>query len=332
MPGKVADVHDIPSFEKALDARNAHAQQGFAAFLERHLGPVVDHDAAFRGVAQGDPQLVARDLVRLEAGAEQGSHRLALRDAHQGIGLVALAYGERDARDHEHACGPDLGDHAAAAHLGAHAACNAHDVFGHPIHAADQLGLGIVVGVGVVEALHIAEDDAMVGLHQAGDDRRERIVVAEFDFLDRSGVVLVHDGHHAEVQKPVQGIARMQVCMAARGIVPGQKHNGSEHPILFEDFGIGGGQNPLPYRCGGLQARNVMGTLLDAQLVQADGDSAGRNHDRRPAHLAQLLELTGQIMQVLTVQPPLLVDKGGRTDLHNQSTGCTCHYQMSNPE
>ena len=60
-------------------------------------------------------------------------------------------------------------------------------------------------------AVDIREGHAEVGGHEAAHERRERIVVAEFDLVDRRRIVLVDDGDDAELHEARQRVARMQV-------------------------------------------------------------------------------------------------------------------------
>ena len=57
----------------------------------------------------------------------------------------------------------------------------------------------------VVEGVDVGEQHQRVGPDQVRHEGGQPVVVAEADLVRGDGVVLVDDGHHAEVQQPVQG-------------------------------------------------------------------------------------------------------------------------------
>ena len=93
--------------------------------------------------------------------------------------------------------------------------------------------------VRVVEPLDVREDDHKVGLDEARHERRERVVVAEADLLDRHGVVLVHHGHHAQLQKARERVARVQVGTAVRRVATREQHDRRHDAMGRERLGVG---------------------------------------------------------------------------------------------
>ena len=57
---------------------------------------------------------------------------------------------------------------------------------------------GSLRGIGGIQAGLVGEDDQHVGFDQVGDQRAQRVVVAELDLVGDDRVVLVDDRHHAK--------------------------------------------------------------------------------------------------------------------------------------
>ena len=73
---------------------------------------------------------------------------------------------------------------------------------------------GSLRGSARVEAGLVGQDDQRVGFDQVGDQRGQRVVVAEPDFVGGHGVVLVDDRDDTQVEQRAQRRARIQIALA----------------------------------------------------------------------------------------------------------------------
>ena len=64
----------------------------------------------------------------------------------------------------------------------------------------------------------------LLALTKLPTKRRQRIVVAEFQFIDRDGVVLVNDRDDAALQQLVDRHHRVLDALAVGEVVPGQQN------------------------------------------------------------------------------------------------------------
>jgi hypothetical protein len=101
--------------------------------------------------------------------------------------------------------GKNFGQHATAADGGAGTPCH----FFQP-HISRQCidyqrGCRILARISRIKASLIGEDDQAICLDQIGDQRTQRIVVAETDFIRDYRVVLVDDGYDIEFKQRAQG-------------------------------------------------------------------------------------------------------------------------------
>src|SRR5581483_395466 len=98
----------------------------------------------------------------------------------------------------------DLGGHAAGADPGPAAAADADPVqVGRSAHLGDAARPG-TVGVAVIQAVDVGEQDQRVGPGDVGDQGGQPVVVAEADLFGGHGVVLVDDRQDVQFQQTVQ--------------------------------------------------------------------------------------------------------------------------------
>ena len=91
----------------------------------------------------------------------------------------------------------DFGGHPAGAEGGA----GGGDVGAEGVNVgdhADGLGVWEFAWVLVVQCFDVGHKEEVVCVDHSGGDGGEGVVVAEFDFGDGEGVVLVDDGYHTE--------------------------------------------------------------------------------------------------------------------------------------
>ena len=107
------------------------------------------------------------------------------------------------------------------------------------MHDRDELGRGVLVRIGGIEAIDVRERHAQIGRDQAAYKRRQRVVVAKLDLIDGNGIVLVDNRHHAQLHQTQQGVARVQVGRATRRVVTREQHERGEQVARMELLVVG---------------------------------------------------------------------------------------------
>ena len=107
------------------------------------------------------------------------------------------------------------------------------------MHDWDELGRGILMRIGSIEAIDVRERHAQIGRNQAAHKRRQCVVVAKLNLIDGNGIVLVDDRHHAKLHEAQQGVARMQVGRATGRIVAREQHERGEQVARMELLVVG---------------------------------------------------------------------------------------------
>ena len=93
---------------------------------------------------------------------------------------------------------------------------------------------GSLARIGGEEALLVGEDDERIGFEQIGDQRAQRVVVAELDLVGDDRVVLVDDRHDAELEQRHQRRAGVEIALAIGQVGVGQQHLGAADAVLAQ--------------------------------------------------------------------------------------------------
>ena len=82
--------------------------------------------------------------------------------------------------------------------------------------------------VGIVESIHVGQQDQAIGAHHLRYPRRQPVIIAVADLLGGDGIVFVDDRHGAQAQQRLQGAAGIEVPFALFGIGQGQQDLGDD--------------------------------------------------------------------------------------------------------
>ena len=145
------------------------------------------------------------------------------------------------------------------------------------------MGVGVLMGIGVIEAVDIGQQHQGIGPHQLGHQGGEGIVVAELDFLGGDGVVFIDDGHGAVFQQAAEGIDHVGFAAVVLHHVPGEQHLGGDVAILGKLLVVCIHQLALADGGGGLLAADVPGAFLQPQVAGPHADGAGGDQHDFPA-------------------------------------------------
>ena len=293
-------------------------QQALAAFAQHAHGAGIERQPSGDAQLAGEPLFARRHapLGRRQAGAD--------RFARKHAGNDPLTPPRCDHRDGAGACRlfrrHQLAAHAAAtqgAGVAGHGQqpCIAGVALGHQ-HRADG-----GARVGFVQTFLVGEDDEHIGLDQIGDQRRQRVVVAETDFIGGHGVVLVDDRHHPEVEQGAKRAAHVQIAFAVDEIFMRQQHLRRVQAVPLEGALVGLHQPHLADRRHGLQLVQCMGTLLHAQALHARGHRARRDQQQLEAAADQRAQLVHPAIERLAIESAPVVGQQRAADLHHHASG-----------
>ena len=165
-------------------------------------------------------------------------------------------------------------------------------------------------GVAVENAIDIAQDHQEIRLQQRRDERGQMVVVAEFYFLDRHRVVLVHHRNDGQLEQRLQGVLGVKIAAPIGQILMGQQHLGHTLVESGEIPFIDGHQLDLPHRCQGLFLLHRFGSLFDSEPGHPRGHRPGADHDQ----LFTLIVERGEIPHQ-SFDPGFLDPFGRREDL-----------------
>ena len=140
-----------------------------------------------------------------------------------------------------------------------------------------------------------------VGRQQAGGQRGESVVVAEFQFGEGNGVVFVDDGDDAAAEQCDQGVAGVEMALVMCQVVVCQQDLGHAKTGLGKEPFVQGHQAGLADGGAGLQLGNIGGPFLVAQSAHARPHRAGTDNDDLFALGAHGGDLGGQLADLLQI-------------------------------
>ena len=204
------------------------------------------------------------------------------------------------------------------------------------------------VGVGGVEARHLAQDNEQIGLEDAGHNGGEGIVVADDDPLQLvrgHHVILVDNGHDAELQELLQGVLGVVPPLLVVDVAAGEQGLRDDDVALAEESFVDlhqlalahGGQDLPEQRGAGRRIGQRLGSGVPGlERLLAGGHGAGGHDDHLDASLPQRDDLAHQVFhggQVELVDGP---GQQGSPQLHHHAPRlgqrplraravCACH-------
>ena len=184
---------------------------------------------------------------------------------------------------------------------------------------AHERCVGMAPRIGGVQARLVGEQHEHVGLDQVRDQRAQRVVVADADFIRGDGVVFVDDRDHGEFDQRAQRRPRVQVTPAVGTVLVRQQHLRRVQAVLHEggfvrlhETHLADGGRCLQF-VDGLRARGP------AQSRDAFGDRAGGNQHDLAATAFEQRDFLGPSRDRRVVESPPVVGDQARADLDDET-------------
>ncbi len=182
---------------------------------------------------------------------------------------------------------------------------------------ADQIGIGIAARIGVEHAVTVGQDHQQIGLDQVGDQRRQRVVVAEADLVGDDGVVLVDHRHDIQIEQCPQGAAGVEIALAIGQVVMGDE-NLRRLLIATSEAGFPGTDEPhLANRGGRLQLVDRPRASRPTQTTHTGRHRTGRNQHQLDACRPQRHHLIDPDGHRRLIEPPAVRSQQRTADLHH---------------
>jgi hypothetical protein len=238
----------------------------------------------------------------------------------------------RHARPRRHLGCRHLRCHPAASPHGAGAPGQALQLGGHLLHLFDERRPLVEPGIGGEQPGGVGEQHEQVGVHQVGHQCAEPVVVTETDLVVGHRIVLVHHGHHTQLQQAEQGGPGVEVLLAHPEVERCEEHLAGHHTVAREGVVVDPHEPALTNGRHRLQGDGVDRTLVATQADgrQPGGDGAGRDHHHLVASGAHGGHLGTEGCHRIGLHVAVLVGDRRRPDLgHHERHESTLPGQAS---
>ena len=165
----------------------------------------------------------------------------------------------------------------------------------------DQLRRCIRPWVCRIYPVDIREDNERIGIDKCRDNRREIVVVSDFDLIHRHGVVLIDDGNDLHIEQGEKGTARVDVLMMTRRILLCQEHLCHRSSILMKELLIDVEKVSLSDRRKGLPRRHRCRTFLHAERIHSRRNCTGGNEENLLALIGLVDQLTHKMLDAAQI-------------------------------
>jgi hypothetical protein len=161
------------------------------------------------------------------------------------------------------------------------------------------------------------QDDQQWPFQQAGDHRRQAVVVAELDLVDADRVVLVDDGNHVVLEECIDRVADVQIPHAATKVIGCQQDLRGPQPMPLKGGIVSSNQMGLADAGCSLQVRQFFGPLLQPQQSDPSSNGTAGDDEYLLAGLPESHELVGDAADPVEVQGVIRTRQSVGPDLHD---------------
>jgi hypothetical protein len=131
------------------------------------------------------------------------------------------------------------------------------------------------------------------------------VVVAEFDFIDGHGVVLVDDRDDTPFEQGEEGVADVQETLPVGDIAHRKEDLADEEAVFSKGIGVDPHQTALADRRGRLLLGDALELPGDSQAVFTGGDGAGAYENDLIAALPERRDIVDKLLDDLEVETVL---------------------------
>ncbi len=298
---------------------DANRQQALVPFAQRLDGTGIKGQRTTGLQVTGQPLLACRQHATLRR--QQGTQALTCLETVQHA-LQAPADDDR--------VRPGAGRQTRSAQLGLHTATaqrttrtTRDGVQARIIGTGfvDQLGIGVGARVGIEHAIAVGEDHQQISLDQIRHQRRQGVVITETDLVGDHRVVFVDNRYNPQLNQRAQGAAGVQVTLAVRQVVMGQKDLRSV-PAVFSEARLPRlHQAHLADGSGCLQLVHGTRSLGPAQAAHTGGYRPGRHQHQLDTRFMQRHHLLDPDTHGRAIQAFAICRQQGTADFHDPALG-----------
>lgn len=264
------------------------------------------------------PLIAARCAAGLDAGRRE--HRadiLSVEQTYDDIFHPRFGNVRTFTDGQHHVGGVEFGHHPAGAERTALPPDVRANVIRHRPDACDACSA--VACQGIQKSIGVREQHERIGVQQCRDQRRERVVVADANFVDGHRIILVDDRNQTCAQQSIERIPRIDMPHTRTEIIMRQQNLRHPDAMLRELLTILFDQTRLPRRRGRLEPGQIGGTSRQPEIRKPRRDRSRRHAHHIDAPRMQNRHLFGVPPELHMVDPPRRRHQRAAADLDHHA-------------
>jgi hypothetical protein len=270
-PIQVANAHDITGVKESLASGDTRWEKASSVLSKSFLCAIIDDDGSPGMMKESDPTFPAAQTASLRE--KQGPFIASIEDTGHGLSFFARSDDERDAGSHHHFRSFDFGNHTSDG--GRAAGAPSHLLDGGVDFLKPGNDLRPRLSEVFYHTVHSGENDQEIGWQQACDEGGEFVVIAELEFGERGGVILVYYGHNTVTQQGDQGVSGVEVALVVLEVGVSQQDLSNSESMRAEELLVSGHKAGLADGGASLEFGEIRRPLRIAQNTHAGSHRTG---------------------------------------------------------
>ena len=180
--------------------------------------------------------------------------------------------------------------HTARPHRGTGITGNLINMFIYGVDDGDNSRIRMGLGIGCIQSIDIRKKDEQIGIDETTDHSRQRIVIANFIFIDSYDIVFIDNRNNAHFQHSKQRITGIHELAPVLGVHPCQQYLAYDLAVFTEHHFIGMHEYALADSSYGLLFTNRTGPVVQVQRSQPGVGRTGTDEDHFLSLILQICQ------------------------------------------
>ena len=167
-----------------------------------------------------------------------------------------------------------------------------------------------------IESIDIRQQNEKIRFQICGYNRRERIIIADYNFIRGNGIVFIHNRKCTKLKQTKKRVTKIFAALFMLDVLLSQKYLRDSMIVFPKQLVIRIHQFTLTNSCCRLFARNIGGPVFQSQFADTHSNGTRRNQNDFMACIFEIAYHTTKIFYPANIQKPGLISECRCTDLN----------------